>query len=69
MRLLQHGDVRVGQRPAGLPQQGGHKQPTTHPDPAVDPPYGQVNVQPGERGTPGDHMLVHAVDERAVQVK
>jgi len=35
----------------------------------VDPPHGQVDVQPGQRCVPGDDVLVDAVDERAVEIE
>ena len=69
MGFLQHGDVGLGQRAAGLPEQRGHEQAAAHADPAVDPPHRQVDVEPGQRSPPGDDVLVHAVDEGPVEVE
>jgi hypothetical protein len=63
---MQPGDVGLGQRPAGLRGRAETSIP-----PLVPIRRGirrQVDVQPGQRGTPRD-VLVHAVDGRLVQVE
>ncbi len=67
--LLEQLDVRVGQGPAGLPQQRGHEEPAAHADAPVDAPHGQVDVDLGEGEPPRDDVLVDAVDQRPVEVE
>jgi hypothetical protein len=45
------------------------REAAAHPHPPVDAPHRQVDVQCGKRVTPGDHVLVHAVDERAIKIE
>ena len=53
----------------GLTAERVDEQPAAHADPAVDPPYRQLEAAGGQRLLPGDHMLIHRVDESAVQVE
>ena len=59
----------VGHLATGLAQQGVREQAAAHPDLAVDPPDGQVDPGAVERDPPRQDVLVHAVDERAVEVE
>src|SRR5262249_2172224 len=40
-----------------------------HPDPAVDGPDGQLDADPGHGLSPGQDVLIDAVDERPVEVE
>ena len=54
---------------AGLPLQRVQEEPAAHADAPVDPPDRQRDAALGERLLPGDDVLVHRVDERAVEVE
>ena len=54
---------------AGLAQQLIGEEPAAHADLAMDAPDGQLDVLGIERSFPGQHMLIDAVDQRAVQVE
>src|SRR6185312_16338732 len=45
------------------------EQPAAHPDAAVDLPHRQAHPNTLQRLAPGQHVLVDAVDERAVQIE
>ena len=51
------------------PQQRPGEQAAAHADLAVDAPHGDVDALGLERLAPGEHVLVDAVDERAVEVE
>src|SRR3989442_9895844 len=46
-----------------------HDQAATHADAAMNVPVGKMNILGLERLPPGEHVLVDAVNQRAVQVK
>src|SRR5438128_659444 len=46
-----------------------HDQAATHADAAMNVPVGKMNILCFERLPPGEHVLVDAVNQRAVQVK
>jgi hypothetical protein len=54
---------------AGLAEQGVDEQAAAHADAAVDAPHRELDADALERFAPGEHVLVHAVDERAVEVE
>src|SRR5205823_12891741 len=54
---------------SGLAEQRVHEQAAAHADAAVDAPHGELDAHALERLAPGEHVLVHAVDERAVEVE
>ena len=54
---------------ASLPQQRVHKQTAAHADPAVDPPHRELDPGRFQSLAPGQHMLVDAVHQRAVEIK
>ena len=62
-------DLVVVEGPAHLPGHAPSEQPATHPDLAVDPP--SLDGQPclPQRPVPGEHVRVHGVDQRAVEVE
>src|SRR5207248_5836239 len=45
------------------------EQAAAHADAAVDAPHGELDPRALERLAPGEHVLVHAVDERAVEIE
>ncbi|ESW72925.1 hypothetical protein X772_33440 [Mesorhizobium sp. LSJC280B00] len=53
----------------GFAQQLVGEQPATHADLAVDAPDRQLDILLVERLLPGQHMLVDAVDQRAVEIE
>jgi hypothetical protein len=63
-----HGLLRL-QLAAGLAEQGVDEQAAAHPDAAVDAPHRELDADALERFAPGEHVLVHAVDQRAIEVK
>ena len=69
MRMLQLLDLRRGKRAPGLPQQRGHEEAAAHADPPVDAPHRQVDAERGQRRAPREHVLVDAVDQRAVEIE
>ena len=54
------------ERTAQLAEEGVYEQSAAHADVAVYPPDVQRDPLRVERISPGEHMLVHAVDEGAV---
>ena len=50
-------------------QQRVDEQPAAHADPAVDPPDRELHPRLAEHLVPGKHMLVHAIDERSVEIE
>src|SRR5579884_3040699 len=54
---------------ARLAEQRVHEQPAAHPDAAMDPPHRQLDPGAFQRLAPGEHVLVHAVHQRAVEVE
>ncbi len=69
VRRLQFRQLLGSELPSRLAQQRVDQQARAHPDAPVDAPDGEVDAQPGERFTPGQHVLVHGVDQRAVEVE
>src|SRR5438445_264941 len=57
------------ERPAGFPQEGISHQSTTHTDAAMDATNREIDPGIFQGGAPGQHMLINAVDQRAVQVE
>jgi len=57
------------QLPSRLAEQGVDEQAAAHADATVDAPHGELDPHALERLAPGEHVLVHAVDQRAVQVE
>jgi hypothetical protein len=66
LQLRHHGGV---DRPPGLAQQRAGEQAAAHADAPVDPPHRQLDPGDLQRLLPGEHVLVDAVDQRAVQVE
>src|SRR5690606_26927460 len=60
--------VRLNLDP-GLAQQHVREQAARHADLAVYAPDGQVDAVAAQRLAPREHMLVHAVDQRAVEIE
>jgi phosphoglycolate phosphatase-like HAD superfamily hydrolase len=56
-------------RLAGLAQQRPHEQPAAHAHAPVDPPHRQLDPAGRQRLLPGQHVLVDAVDQGAVEVE
>src|SRR5437588_3421787 len=54
---------------SGLAEQRVHEQAAAHADAAVDAPHGERDPHALERLAPGEHVLVHAVDQGAVQIE
>ena len=54
---------------SGLTQQDVCEQTAAHADLAMDAPYREWNAFLIQRGFPCQHVLVHAVDESAVEVE
>src|SRR3989442_3390768 len=57
------------QLPAGLAEQGVDEQAAAHADAPVDTPHRELDADALERDAPGEHVLIHAVDQRAVEIK
>ena len=53
----------------GFAEKRVHKQSSTHPDPAVDTPDRELNARFSQRFPPSQHVLIHAVDQRAVKIE
>src|SRR5229473_447490 len=53
----------------GLAQQRVQEQAAAHADAPVDAPDGELDPGALERVTPGEHVLVHAVHQRAVEIE
>ena len=56
-------------RDAGLAHELVGEQAAAHADLAVDAPDGKIDAFAVERFLPGEHVLVDAVDQRAVEVE
>jgi hypothetical protein len=67
--LLEPGHQLGVDRLAGLAQQRPHEQPAAHPDAPVDAPHRQLDPARLQRFLPGQHVLVDAVDQGAVEVE
>src|SRR5437879_1770113 len=68
--ILLHGlELGGRQAVAELAGERVHEQPAAHPDTAVDAPDGQRDPRALERGVPGDHVVVNAVDERPIEIE
>ena len=61
--------LRVGERAPDLARRSACEQAPAHPDPAVDPPAVDRELNLGERSLPREHVRVHGVDERAVEIE
>src|SRR6267154_2757081 len=57
------------QLPAGLAEQRVDEQAAAHADTAVDTPDRELDADALERDAPGEHVLVYAVDQRAVEIE
>src|SRR5437867_6994337 len=53
----------------GLAEQRVDEQATAHADATVDAPHRELDAGALERFAPGEHVLVHAVHERAVEIE
>jgi hypothetical protein len=67
--LLQSLDLFCADTLADFSEQGVDQKAAAHADAAMNAPHGQLDAIRLERLAPGEDMLVHAVDERAVQVE
>src|SRR4051812_33330655 len=56
-------------RPAELALQLGSEQPSAHPDLAVNAPHRQLEPFLAQSEVPGAHVIIDAVDERAVEIE
>src|SRR4029077_15371595 len=54
---------------AGLAEQRVDEQAAAHADAAVDTPHRELDADALERDPPGEHVLVHTVDQRAVEIE
>jgi hypothetical protein len=54
---------------AGLTQNGVRHQSPAHADAAVNGPHCQLDPHPRHRLAPREHMLIHAVDQRPVEIE
>src|SRR5437016_5962186 len=54
---------------AGLAEQRVDEQATAHADATVDAPHRELDAHALERFAPCEHLLVHAVHERAVEIE
>src|SRR5689334_12872500 len=59
----------LGHLMASLAQDRVRHEPAAHPDPPMNPPHGQLDPHPSHGRPPGEHVLVHAVDERSIEIK
>jgi hypothetical protein len=69
MALAQPLNTIGADRESGFAKKLIGEQPSAHADLAVDAPYGQLDPLGVESLLPGQHMLIDAVDERAVEVE
>ena len=69
MHLPDLGRLLRLQLTTGLPEQRVDEQPAAHPDAPMDAPDGELNSGALQRLAPREHVLVHAVDERAVEIE
>jgi hypothetical protein len=66
--LEPRGFVR-GHAVTGLSEQRVGEEPAAHPDAAMDAPHRQLDTGVLERLPPREHVLVHAVHQRAVEIE
>ena len=69
MRLLHAFNLVVCDFAADFAEQSVNKQPAAHTDTPVNPPHRQFDAASLKRLAPGQHVLVHAVHQRAVKIK
>ena len=69
MQLGQRAERRRIQLGLELARQRGDEQPAAHPDPPVDLPHRQADADALECLTPGQDLLVDAVDQGPVEVE
>src|SRR5437870_11126332 len=69
MKFLQVRDFFCVQLTSRFAKKCMHDQAATHANAAVNVPVGQMNILCFERLPPGEHVLIHAVNQRAVQIK
>src|SRR5207253_415589 len=69
VELLQPRSFRRVNLPVSLAQERVDQQATTHADPTLNTPDRQLNSSALQRFAPCEHMLVYAVDERAVEIE
>jgi hypothetical protein len=69
MKLRQARERLVVELRPQLAPQRGHEEPAAHADAPVDLPHGEVDAHRLERLAPRDHVLVHAVDQCAVEIE
>ena len=69
MALLQPREQRLVELAPGLAQQRAGEQAAAHPDPAMDPPHRQFDPGRLQRLVPGQHVLVDAVDQGAIEIE
>ena len=55
--------------PARLAEERVHEQAAAHADPAMDAPHGELNSGLFQSFPPRQHMLIDAVDQRAVKIE
>jgi hypothetical protein len=67
--LLERGHQLGVDRLAGLAQQRADEQAAAHPHAPVDAPHRQLDPAPLQRLLPGQHVLVDAVDQGAVEIE
>jgi hypothetical protein len=54
---------------SGLAKNGVRHEPTAHADPAMNPPHGELDADTRHRLAPREHMLINAIDQRAIQIE
>ena len=69
MPLQQSVDAILVELDAGLAEEHVREQPAAHADAAMNAPDRELDALRPQRLVPGEHVLVHAVDERAVEVE
>ena len=55
--------------PPGFAQEGVDEQAAAHANAPVHPPDIELDAFVGQRASPGEHVLIHAVHERPVQIE
>src|SRR5690348_15787583 len=69
MHLLDPPSLFRLQVATGLPEQRFDEKPAAHADAAMDAPHRELDAGALERFAPGEDVLIHAVDERAVEIE
>ena len=69
MQLAKPADLLGTEHHLRLAEQCIHEQTPAHPDPAMNPPHGELDSRLLERFPPGQHVLIDAVDQGAIQVE